>query len=227
MGSGTAPARWALRHRPARACCSPPPLPARRQKHGSYFYSAGGERCSVPVSAVSRDLLPERGAGACSRSAFSSSKLNLCSQEGAEIKVQIPTNVKAQFFHFIPPFFYMIQIHLSLFPLSYPVFKRPDDCCFENLPPSKLVLRCRVGDKKAAINHQEMTEVSHVFSNQETSTALIPFGSDTFPTEQVQPPPLPVHTLPPASARAADTALPALLYCCSVKKFNPKLYHYI
>ena len=60
-----------------------------------------------------------------------------------------------------------------------------------------------------------MTEVSHVFSNQETGTALIQFGSDTFPTEQVQPPPLTMHTLLTTSALAADyntihAALPLL-----------------
>lgn len=48
---------------------------------------------------------------ACSPSDFGSPKLNLCSQECAEIKVQISTNVKVWLFYFIPPFHepYMIK----------------------------------------------------------------------------------------------------------------------
>jgi len=69
---------------------------------------------------------------ACSRSDFSSPKLNLCSQECAEMEVQIPTNVKARFFLFVPPLFelYMIKIHLLkwLFPLSNSFSKRPGAC---------------------------------------------------------------------------------------------------
>lgn len=48
---------------------------------------------------------------ACSPSDFSSPKLNLCSQECAEIKVEISTNVKVWLSYFIPPFHepYMIK----------------------------------------------------------------------------------------------------------------------
>lgn len=65
----------------------------------------------------------------------------------------------------------MIKILLLkwLVPLSNSFSKRTDDCCFEFFSCLKLVLRCRVGDKKEAVNHQKMTEASHVFSNQETS----------------------------------------------------------
>lgn len=53
VGTGTAHARWALRHWQERACCSRPLLGALRQKHGCYFYFAGWARCSMPLSTTS------------------------------------------------------------------------------------------------------------------------------------------------------------------------------
>lgn len=55
----------------------------------------------------------------------------------------------------------MIEIYLLqlLFPLLNSFTRRPDDHCFEIFSCSKFVLRCRAEDKKAAINHQKITEV--------------------------------------------------------------------
>lgn len=69
--------------------------------------------------------------------------------------------------------------------------------------------------KKEALSDQKITKESHVFSNQETGTALIQLTSDTFPIAQVQLPPLAMHTFPTGSALAADSntkyaALPRL-----------------